>query len=80
MEDNTTARKQAYVVLILVVICFIVLYYIASHHENTTIKWIGNPKNDPTFSMAVIDSWGRTNTLNIDVGMRSDGVLVWKLH
>lgn len=42
--------------------------------------WLADYRTDPTVSFVVIDTLGRTNTMRMDIGVRSDGTVVWRAH
>jgi len=43
-----------------------------------SVKWLNNAQGAPTFTMSVVDDKGVTNTIKIDVGLRSDSAVIWK--
>lgn len=46
--------------------------------QNKSVHWIGDGSGMPSFTLSIETSPGRTNIAKINIGLRSDGVIIWK--
>ena len=58
----------------------LIVIYLVFRHNGSNTTWLASESSDPTVSFTLINTLGRTNIMRMDIGVRSDGVVVWRPH